>query len=225
MTASPDPKAAPTARLQPWIHALGILLGALVVLTIFFGSSVTSMNVGDSDPTWNPLLFLRWWQPAAGGLKVELDHRKFGTFAGVVAVALFVLMLIGERRRSLKVAGLLALVAVCLQGLFGGLRVLATNDPEWSASLVRTFGSTDGVRIAFGMAHGFLAQIILAASLWIVLMTRGEWRRGEARSWAVTGSGATRRWLWTVFAMLCVQLLLGTWLRHARFNSGHWVYT
>ncbi len=209
-------RTARTARLAPWIHTLSLILGLLVLLTIFFGSAVTSREVGDSDPTWNPFLFFRWWREASGGLAMELDHRKFGTFLGILALTHLGLLYLGEARRGVRVLGYWVFVAICLQGVLGGVRVLSVNHEPTLTFLRENFSDPQNFRVGLAMAHGFLAQLILAGYLWIFLQTKRPWRDGQYESFATPLAGKTQRSLVIVCYMLAIQLILGTFLRHDR---------
>lgn len=216
MHATQDQSASRKGRLIPWIHILSLLLGLLVVLTIFFGSAVTSRAAGDSDPTWNPFLFFNWWRPATGGLAIELDHRKFGTFVGLLALAHVILIFFGEPRRRLRILGYWVFAAICLQGVLGGVRVLSVNHEATIAFIANNLGKPDDFRVGLAMAHGFLAQMILAGYLWIWLQTKRPWSNKEYEAWASPQAGRTQRSLAIVCWMLALQLILGTFLRHDR---------
>ena len=211
-----DRRTARSTRLAPWIHLLSMALGILVLLTIFFGSAVTSREAGDSDPTWNPFLFFRWWRAAAGGLAIELDHRKFGTFVGLLALAHVLFMYLGEPRQGLRRLGYWVFGAICLQGVLGGVRVLSVNHEATIAFLGENFGDPQNFRVGLAMAHGFLAQLILSGYLWIWLQTRKGWREGRFQVWNSAFAAKTQRSLTIVCYMLAVQLILGTFLRHDR---------
>jgi len=191
-------------------------LGILVLLTIFFGSAVTSREAGDSDPTWNPFLFFRWWRAAEGGLAIELDHRKFGMFVGILALAHVLFMYLGEPRDKLRKLGYWVFGAICLQGVLGGVRVLSVNHQPTITFLGENFGDPQNFRVGLAMAHGFLAQLILAGYLWIWLQTKKDWRNGSKRVWKSSFAVKTQRALTIVCYMLALQLILGTFLRHDR---------
>src|SRR5512134_3076841 len=109
----------------PRIHVLAITAAALTFLTLTFGGFVTSLEAGlvfldwpTSNGTFNPPGWLR--EPDKFS---EHGHRLIGATLGLVTIALAVLLQKRDERRHVRVLGWVALAAVSLQGLLGGLRV------------------------------------------------------------------------------------------------------
>ena len=64
-----------------------------------------------------------------GGIFYEHSHRLIGSAVGLLTVALAVSLWLTEPRQWLRVLGLAAVVAVIVQGVLGGLRVVLLNQP------------------------------------------------------------------------------------------------
>ena len=59
-------------------------------------------------------------------MRLEHGHRLYGAAVGLATIVLAVWFLAFERRRWMKALGVLALLAVIVQGVLGGYRV----DPD-----------------------------------------------------------------------------------------------
>jgi cytochrome c oxidase assembly protein subunit 15 len=107
---------------------------ALVCATfplIWVGGLVTTYQAGMAVPDWPNTygynLFLYPWQTWLLGpwdLFIEHGHRLLGALAGLLAIGLVAAAWLSGARRSIRVWSAVALAAVVLQGVLGGLRVL-----------------------------------------------------------------------------------------------------
>lgn len=107
--------------------------------------------------------------------------------------------------KHLRQLGVLAVVAVLLQGLLGGLRVV------WDAQIVAD------VRLgtAFGILHGCLGQGFLVLTAVLALLTSRWWIERAARNQVeVEGGAAVRRWFLAATLLIFVQLLVAATMRH-----------
>ena len=117
---------------SPWPHRLAIVLAAATLLLMLVGGTVTSLNAGDTEPSWS-LRFWEWFQPPSQLLEKEghiweIGHRQIGTVVGFLMIAFVVLLQRGEPRRWVRRLGWLAFAGVVAQGALGGLRVLVVSD-------------------------------------------------------------------------------------------------
>ena len=55
---------------SPWPHRLAIVLAAATLLLMLVGGTVTSLNAGDTEPSWS-LRFWEWFQPPSQLLEKE----------------------------------------------------------------------------------------------------------------------------------------------------------
>src|SRR5688572_12666840 len=94
------------------------------------------------------------------GVFVEHHHRELGSLVGILAIAAAIAAFRRETRFWGRLLPSLALLAVCFQGLIGGLRVLE-NSPQ----------------LAF--LHGALAQAVFAFLFATALYLSPRWRAVE----------------------------------------------
>ncbi len=184
------------------LYRLACFTAVAVILLICSGGLVTSTDSGLAVPDWpnsygyNMFTF-PWPRWSSGGVFHEHSHRLIASGVGLLTVILALALWFGEPRRWLKRLGIVAVVAVSLQGLLGGLRVL------WLKDEIGIFHAA--------LAHGFLCLVCFLA---FALS-----QRWEVLGSLALGDVAGRNWLRSiaVFAVLAIygQLLLGASMRHA----------
>ncbi len=179
---------------------------------IWVGSLVTTYDAGMAVPDWPGTygynMFLYPWTTWLFGpfdLLIEHGHRLLGALVGMVAIAAVVMAFRRENRSWVIWLACFALVAVCLQGGLGGMRV-----------------RLDARGLA--MIHGCFAQIFFVTCVALAATTGKVWERlaqavsdrstGPSSGSLAQGLGAAR-WL-AITAFL--QLLLGAQLRHVQAN-------
>lgn len=174
------------------------VLGTLFL--IFAGAEVKSREAGLSVPDW-PLSYGRIWPKMVGGVFYEHGHRTVATVIGLLTIVLAVWIQRSDPRRWMRRLGWFALVAVCLQGLLGGLTVKYKLPP------------------AISMSHGTLAQMFLCLAAWIAYASSREFEGGvQTHSGQPTvAARLPSAWRAVRVALACVfvQLLLGAWVRHS----------
>src|ERR1700722_7450999 len=142
------------------LHWYTVFVADSVLVLICSGGLVTSHGAGMAVPDWpnsfgyNMFLFplSRW----VGGVFFEHTHRLIASGVGLLTIALCVLTLVVENRVWVKWLGGIAVLAVIVQGVLGGLRVT-----EHTALL--------------GLFHGCLAQGFFSLVATIALFTAGCW--------------------------------------------------
>ena len=159
---------------------------------------VTSKGVGLAVPDWpttfgyNMFLFpvSKW----VGGVLFEHTHRLGGSFIGLLTIILAVWLWVAKSPRWLRNLGSVALGAVILQGVLGGLRVTMLKDQ-------------------IGIFHACLAQAFLGLLVFIALATSGRWR--SMRS-APNPYPVARLFRIGVISAVAIylQLALGATMRH-----------
>jgi cytochrome c oxidase assembly protein subunit 15 len=205
------------------LHWYAVAAAAGVLVLICSGGLVTSHEAGMSVPDWpntfgyNMFLFpvSRW----VGGVLFEHTHRLIASCVGLATVALCVALFVIEQRRWVKTLGIIAVAAVVVQGVLGGLRVTENN-------------------ALLGLFHGCLAQSFFPLIATIALVTSKFWLSIERAGTSENGRegrqpmGASdrhqspitnhqsrlilhRRWVLAVTAMVFVQLILGASMRHS----------
>jgi cytochrome c oxidase assembly protein subunit 15 len=182
-----------------FLHWYAVFVAASVLLLICSGGLVTSNGVGMAVPDWpnsfgyNMFLFplSRW----VGGVFFEHTHRLIASGVGLLTIALCVMTLIVENRVWVKWLGGVAVLAVIIQGVLGGLRVTEHN-------------------AVLGLFHGCLAQGFFCLVSTIALVTSRFWGRIE-RAGNQTEIRALRFWTVAVTVMIFIQLALGASMRHS----------
>ncbi len=205
---------APEARAASgvWLHWFAICVAACTFCLLLAGSMVTTTGSGLSVPDWpttygeNMFTFptSKW----VGGIWYEHTHRLIGSTVGFLTIVLCAWLWFSRLSRRVKWVGTMALVAVCVQGLLGGLTVLNML-PTWMS-----------------VAHAGLAEIFFCITVSLAVVTaprqRGnsarfvrEIAQAEACGSLSASSGTSLKKLCTL-AIICVyvQILLGAVMRH-----------
>jgi cytochrome c oxidase assembly protein subunit 15 len=184
-----------TARTLVFAYAVATAASAFVLL--LSGGLVTSKGVGMTVPDWpnsygyNMFLFplSRW----VGGIFYEHVHRLIASGVGLMTVILAVSLWMAEPRKWVRVLGYLAVGAVIVQGVLGGLRVTMILDE-------------------LGIFHGMLAQAYISLLVVICIATSKAFATGGARwRWHAPG---LMRWAVVLTALVYLQLALGATMRH-----------
>lgn len=181
------------------LHWYAIFVAASVLVLICSGGLVTSHEAGMAVPDWpnsfgyNMFLFpiSRW----VGGVLFEHTHRLIASGVGLLTIALCILTWVIEDRLWVKWLTVIALLAVIIQGVLGGLRVTEHN-------------------ALLGLFHGCLAQGYFSLMATVALVTSRFWRRIEP-AFDERVVRRLRFWTVTVAVMLFIQLALGASMRHS----------
>ena len=181
------------------LHLFCIFLAVCTFFLIIAGGLVTSNDAGLAVPDW-PLSYGQWMPRMVGGIFWEHSHRMIAASVGILTVILTGWLFLAGAERRLKTLGLVALVAVVLQGVMGGLTVLLE------------------LPVTVSVAHAFVAQGFFCIVISLALFT--------SRSWPPVSAGAPTparpgyRMALGLTLALFVQLLLGAVLRHSGTIDG-----
>jgi cytochrome c oxidase assembly protein subunit 15 len=180
-----------------WLHRYTRLLVCATLLLVAAGGMVTSTSSGLSVPDWPtsygysmvsfPL------SKMVGGIFYEHGHRLIATTVGLLTIGLVIFLWRVDGRRWIRRLGLVALAAVILQGVLGGITVLYLLPAPVS------------------IGHAGLAQLFFGLTVSIALFTSRSWRMPAAspvddadlrvRAAALTGA-------------VYLQILIGATMRH-----------
>jgi cytochrome c oxidase assembly protein subunit 15 len=195
---------ATSPTITPRRVALHLWCLATLVATFLLlcsGGLVTSKGVGMSVPDWpttfgyNMFFFpISSW---VGGIFHEHLHRLIASGIGLMTMILTVSTLAVEPRRWVKNLAVIAFVAVCIQGLLGGLRVsLFKNE--------------------IGIFHGMLAQSFFCLLGILTVSTSPSFLRGK---WDIfVPHPFLKKFVLLATALIFVQLALGASMRHAHLG-------
>ncbi len=184
-----------------WLHRFAVVVAVCTFCLILAGSMVTTTGSGLAVPDWpttygqNMFTYppSRW----VGGILYEHVHRLIGASVGVLMIVLCLWLWFSCRPRRLKWLGSAALLAVCLQGLLGGLTVIFRL-PTW-----------------ISVAHAGLAEICFCIALSIAVLTAPGWRAIAAGELTIE-QAKLRRFCKVVLACVFLQIILGALMRHTQ---------
>lgn len=179
------------------LHRYAKFVAGYTVLLLLAGSLVTSTGSGLSVPDWptsygwNMFTFppSKW----VGGIFYEHGHRLIATGVGVLTIVLAAWLWLVEPRAWLRRLGLVALGAVIVQGILGGVTVLFF------------------LPTAISTAHAGLAEIFFCLTVAIALFTSPGWLRGASS----TDDGMLRLVATFTSALIYAQVLVGAVMRHS----------
>ena len=186
-------------QYRPGLHRWSILLAFSTLLLVVAGGLVTSRDAGLSVPDW-PLSYGKLMPPMEGGILYEHGHRMVATTVGLLTIVSVIWLFRAERRKWLRWLGVIALLAVVVQGVLGGLTVILLL-PWWIST-----------------AHACLAQLFFSTTVAMALFTSDWWMRGRVTSEEDTKYPIRE---WSLIAPVCVlcQLALGAAARHKAIGS------
>ena len=183
---------------SPWPHRLALLTAVCTLPLLFVGGLVTSLGVGLAVPDWPTTfgynMFLYPWSKMVGGIFYEHSHRLLGSAVGFLTILLTIALWTKERRRWMRWLGIIALIAVLIQGVLGGLRVILLEH-------------------VLAIVHGCFAQAFFAFLAALSLLTEAEWQQ-ERPSISSGDARSIQRGGVLVTSLLYGQLILGAILRH-----------
>jgi len=173
-------------------HRFAVFVSFCTFLLVIAGSLVTSTGSGLAVPDW-PLSFGKLMPKMEGGVLFEHGHRMIATAVGLLTIILAVWTSRAEDRRWVRNLGWVMLVAVVVQGLFGGLTVILKL-PD-----------------AVSITHAGLAQIFFALTAIMATVTSPRWRREQAIDRSPDRLHGLAR---AAAAVIYLQIILGAAVRH-----------
>ena len=158
---------------------------------------VTSNDAGLSVPDWPTTFGSIYKMPhMVGGVKFEHGHRMIAEFVGLLTIVLAVWTWRVERRRWLRILGVVGLGTVIAQGVLGGITVLFYLPPAVSS------------------AHAALAQTFFCIAVLIAMFTGQRWVEEQPRVEFDTRHPSLFTLTLLSIFVLYVQLILGAMFRH-----------
>jgi len=176
------------------VHGFALLTAGATFVLIFVGGLVTSTGSGLAVPDW-PLAFGQVFPPMVGGVLYEHGHRLTAALVGLLTAVLAVWIWVVERRAWVRGLAVVALLAILVQGVLGGLTVLYL------------------LPMPISVAHALLAQMFFCLTVALTVVTGPEWARGAGRSGGPVGLEVATLSAVTV-AVVFGQLILGAVMRH-----------
>jgi cytochrome c oxidase assembly protein subunit 15 len=125
------PPSEEAARVVP-VHQVALLTAFCTFILIILGGLVTSKGAGMSVPDWPTTygynMFLFPYSKWVGGIFWEHSHRLFASGVGFLTLILCAVTFWKEKRSWVRNLAVLAVFAVILQGVLGGLCVTLIKD-------------------------------------------------------------------------------------------------
>lgn len=185
-----------------WLHRYAVLTAAIALLPIGMGALVTTLDAGMAFLDWptsdgQNMFLYPWLKDLQANLEkfVEHGHRLMGSLIGLVSIGLAVFAVMCEPRGWVRNLAIGILAAVILQGLLGGLRVIAD------------------ARVA-ALVHGAFASLIFATITVFALATGSNWASHAERRSPVLISHRLRFLAVATPFVVLGQSLLGGLVRH-----------
>jgi cytochrome c oxidase assembly protein subunit 15 len=180
-----------------WLHRYTSVLAGATLLLVAAGGMVTSTSSGLSVPDWPTTyghhMFSFPLAQMVGPIFYEHGHRLIASIVGLMTIGLVLWLGRVEPRRWVRRLGWIALGAVVLQGVLGGVTVLMLL-PD-----------------AVSISHAGLAQIFLSLTLTLALATSSGWRHPAQPP---VDDPALRRYFVLLTGVVYLQILLGATMRH-----------
>jgi len=177
-----------------WLHRFAVLTACATFLLIIAGALVVGHDAGLAVPDW-PLSYGTLFPKMEGNIFYEHGHRMIAGLVATLTIVLAVLLWRAERRPWVRSLGIVAVLAVVLQAVLGGLTVLY---------LLPT---------PVVVGHACLAQIFFCITLSLAVVT--------SRAWNVPGTTAEdagfpnfRHIAVAATTAVFIQLILGAARRH-----------
>ncbi len=191
-------------RESPWPYRLALVTTGATFLLILAGGVVTTTGTGMAVPDWPTTfgynMFLYPWAKMTGGILYEHSHRLIGSLVGLLTLSLAIVLWKEEQRRWVRWLGAVALMAVVVQGVLGGLRVILAAEQ-------------------LALLHGALAHAFLGLAASLALFTSRAWR-SQAFRLPVEFAGRLRSWTFLVTAATYLQIILGAFVTHTESGLG-----
>ena len=188
------------------LHFFAVLVALATAVLIFAGGLVTSTGSGLSVPDWPStygwFMFTFPVEKWVGGIFYEHSHRLIASTVGFLILVLAFWLRRAEPRRWVRTLGLIALGAVILQGILGGITVLWYL-PE-----------------PISIAHASLAQLVFCMTATIALVTSSGWQRGYVQVPVAAGRLQTsddrvlQKTAIVTTVVIYLQILIGATMRH-----------
>jgi cytochrome c oxidase assembly protein subunit 15 len=184
---------------NPLVHRLALITAAATFPLIFMGGLVTSHGAGMSVPDWpNSWGYNMFTFPPSkwvGGILFEHTHRLAGAAVGFLTILLVVAAWATDRRRWVRWTAVAVLLAVCVQGTIGGLRVVLSQRD-------------------LAIVHGIAAQLFFCFIAAFCVMTSRFWSERNN----IPSSPIFRKVLFLsllTVTVILAQLIVGAVMRHS----------
>jgi cytochrome c oxidase assembly protein subunit 15 len=193
---------SPSTPYNRGLHWFAVFIAWATFVLIVAGALVTSNDAGLSVPDWptsfgrSPISYSYFRVPMVGGVKYEHGHRMIAEVIGLLTIGLAIWTWRTDRRPWMRLLGLAAVLIVVLQGVLGGITVLAGLPPVVST------------------AHATLGQAFFCIAVAIALFTGRRFAEEEPHIRFDVRHPSLPALAWASAIAILVQLMLGAMFRH-----------
>ncbi len=185
-----------TVETPVWLRRFTKLVAVATLFLIFAGAMVTSTDSGLSVPDWpntyGSFMFSFPLSKMVGGIFYEHGHRLIASTVGFLCIIQALWLQLREPKKFVRRLGWLSLLAVCVQGLLGGLTVIFLL-PK-----------------AISVSHAALAEIFFCINVSIAFFTS----RFHGSIASMDKGDAPVRMAWGLTALVFLQIFAGAVMRH-----------
>ncbi|MEA2625476.1 MAG: heme a synthase, partial [Candidatus Binatota bacterium] len=179
-----------------FLNAFARLTSAATLLLIFAGGLVTSTGSALAVPDW-PLSYGQLFPPMVGGVFYEHGHRMIAGTVAVLTVILATWVCLADARAWVRRLALVAVAAILLQAVLGGLTVLFLLPTPIS------------------VAHACLGQTFFCVTVLLAMVTGRTWKGiDRSRRPERTTVPSLRSLSAALAVMVYAQLIIGAVMRH-----------
>ena len=182
------------------LHLFATFTAAAALGLIFVGGLVTSTGSGLSVPDWpntyGRFMFTFPLSGMVGGIRYEHSHRLFASAVGLLTLILAYWLWRTDQRTWVRRLGLVAVGAVVIQGLLGGLTVIYLLPTPVS------------------VAHATLAQTFLLLVIALAYATSREFHQQSSPGPVSAEIARMRLWALGTSLLIYLQLIMGAIMRH-----------
>lgn len=183
---------------ENWGGAMFWVAVSATMLLLAVGGLVTSAEAGMAVVDWPKSfgynMFLYPLSKMTGGIYYEHAHRLIGFLVGMTTLFAAIVTQRVEARRWVRTLAWVAVVAVVIQAILGGLRVTERS-------------------LTLAMSHGIFAQLFFSTLVALAAFTSTGWK-SSSEPVARPGVRVERVFAMLLVALVVVQLVLGAAQRH-----------
>jgi heme a synthase len=185
-----------TDETPVWLRRFTKLVAASTLFLIFAGAMVTSTGSGLAVPDWPTTygenMFTFHYSKWVGGIFYEHGHRLIASTVGFLTIIQAVWLQRREKKQFVRKLGWIALVAVIVQGILGGLTVRFL------------------LPLPISVSHAGLAEIFFCLNIAIAFFTSRRYH--DLR--AMEKGDAPVSMAWALTAIVYTQIIAGALMRH-----------
>ncbi len=183
-----------------WIGRFAAVVAITTLVLITAGGVVTGLEAGMAVPDWLTtfsypmMLYPLELMKEDPGRYFEHFHRLWGLLVGLSTIVLVIHLFLFDRRSWVKWTGMVILLLVIIQGIFGGTRITENN-------------------LTLAIVHGVFGQIVFALLVCMAAFTSPHWV-GTAPRTRIDKAKSDYALASALLVVVVLQIALGAVYRH-----------